>query len=49
MTLGEIIALIVTCIVIFFAILYIIKSKKRGRKCIGCPCSGECKRKCRCN
>ena len=39
---------IVLFIVIKAAIRYIIKEKKRGVKCIGCPASGTCG-KCTCN
>ena len=42
MTLGEKIALIVTIVIIALAIFYIIRSKKKGRKCIGCPYCSEC-------
>ena len=28
------------------AVLYIIKAKKKGVKCIGCPMAGECSGKC---
>ena len=46
MTLGEIIAIIVSVLIIGGAVLYIIKAKKSGKRCIGCPdsssCSGSC-------
>lgn len=28
------------------AVVYIVKEKKKGRKCIGCPAAGCCSRKC---
>lgn len=31
------------------AALYIRKAKKNGRKCIGCPDSGDCSGCCNCN
>ena len=30
------------------AIFYIIKEKRKGTKCIGCPMAGECKHKSKC-
>ncbi len=42
----EIIALSAILFVIGIAVFYIIKAKKSGKKCIGCPdasaCSGKC-------
>ena len=43
--LGEIIAICVITLVIGGAIAYIIKAKKSGRKCIGCPDSATCQQK----
>ena len=40
---GNIIALIVTVLLAVGAIVYIVVSKKRGKKCIGCP--GGCSSK----
>ena len=40
---GEIIAIILISVVIISASIYIIKAKKSGRKCIGCPDSASCK------
>lgn len=39
---NEIIAILAICLCIGGAILYIIKAKKRGQKCIGCPHGGKC-------
>ena len=43
---GDIITAIAIVIIIGFAVAYIIKAKKSGQKCIGCPdsktCSGNC-------
>ena len=38
------IAIGVLALVVGLAVLYIVKSKKNGKKCIGCPsgCSGSC-------
>ena len=39
---GEIIAIVIIALVIGGAAFYIIKSKKSGRKCIGCPDGASC-------
>ena len=39
---GEIIAIIISILIIIGAAIYIIKSKKSGKKCIGCPYSDSC-------
>lgn len=46
MTPGEIIAVIATAAVICGAVIYIIISKKKGKKCIGCPYADSCKGGC---
>ena len=45
----EIIAVIAIVLVIGIAVAYIIKAKKSGQKCIGCPYSKQCKSKGCCN
>ena len=48
---GEIIAAVAIGLIIGGAVFYIIKAKKSGKKCIGCPdsttCSGACS-SCKC-
>lgn len=43
---GEIIAIAIIAVIVGGAIFYMIKAKKSGKKCIGCPdgcsCSGSC-------
>lgn len=43
---GDIIAISAIVLIIGGAVAYIIKAKKSGKKCIGCPdgakCSGDC-------
>lgn len=39
---SDIIAIIIIAIIIGLAVLYIIKAKKSGQKCIGCPHSKTC-------
>ena len=43
---GDIIAIIISLIIIGGAVAYIIKAKKSGKKCIGCPDSSSCSGKC---
>lgn len=48
----EFIAILVIALIIGGAVLYVIKAKKSGKKCIGCPCKDSCKSKndnCNCN
>ena len=42
MTVSDIIAIAVTFLIIGGALFYIIKAKKSGKKCIGCPDSASC-------
>ena len=42
MTLGEIISLIAILLIIGGAVVYIIKAKKGGSKCVGCPHAKDC-------
>ncbi|MBP3348085.1 MAG: FeoB-associated Cys-rich membrane protein [Clostridia bacterium] len=39
---GDIIAIVIICLIVGGAMAYIIRSKKRGVKCIGCPAQGKC-------
>ena len=41
---GDIIAIAVIILIIGGASAYIIKAKKSGKKCIGCPDSCSCKK-----
>ena len=38
----DIVILAVIAGIIVLAALYVIKAKKNGRKCVGCPHSGSC-------
>lgn len=42
MNLASWIAIIALAIVVFFAVRYIVKEKKKGNKCIGCPYADCC-------
>ena len=41
----DIIVISVLAVIIIGVSVYVIKQKKKGRKCIGCPHSGECSKK----
>ena len=43
---SNILIAIVLFLIIGASISYIIKEKKRGTKCIGCPAAGNCPMKC---
>ena len=48
----EFIAILIIALIIGGAVLYVIKAKKSGKKCIGCPYKDACKAKkdnCDCN
>ncbi len=38
----DIIAIVIIVLILFLAIFYIIRTKKKGQKCIGCPYAKEC-------
>lgn len=42
----DFIVLAVLVVIIGAAVTYIVKAKKRGVKCIGCPADGECAHSC---
>ena len=39
---ADLITVIIICVIIGSAIIYIVNSKKKGKKCIGCPHSDSC-------
>lgn len=41
----DIIVLVVLAVILAAAIIYIVRAKKKGAKCIGCPAAGECSKK----
>ena len=49
MTPTDIIVLVVVALVIGGASFYIIRAKKKGQKCIGCPYAKNCSGNCSCN
>ena len=45
----NIMVIAVVALIVGAAVTYIIKAKKRGVKCVGCPMAGECSRKNSCH
>ena len=39
---ADVIAILVIALILFLAIRYIYKEKKKGVHCIGCPMAGNC-------
>lgn len=39
---SNVIVVIILVIIIGAAVTYIVRAKKKGTKCIGCPASGNC-------
>ena len=48
MTTTDIVVLLVIAFAVGGAILYILRAKKSGQKCVGCPYSKECGNNCSC-
>ncbi|MBQ8174928.1 MAG: FeoB-associated Cys-rich membrane protein [Clostridia bacterium] len=46
MELVDCVVIAVIALIVGGAIAYIIKAKKSGKKCIGCPDSGSCSKGC---
>lgn len=42
---GEIIAAVVIVLVMGLTVFYIVRAKKKGKKCIGCPYCNSCGKK----
>ena len=42
MNAATVIAIIALILIVFFAVRYIYKEKKKGNKCLGCPYAGSC-------
>ena len=44
MNMATVIAVIAIVLIVFFAVRYIYKEKKKGTKCIGCPYADSCQK-----
>ena len=42
----NVIVILIVAAIVGVAIAYIVKEKKKGVKCIGCPAAGQCSGKC---
>ena len=42
----DMIVIAVVVVIAFFAVRYIVRAKKSGKKCIGCPDGGSCSGSC---
>lgn len=42
MVLSDLVAGVIVAIILTAAITYIVRAKRRGVKCIGCPVAGSC-------
>ena len=42
MNAATVIAVLATAVILFFAVRYIYKEKKKGNACIGCPYADSC-------
>ncbi|MDO4617555.1 MAG: FeoB-associated Cys-rich membrane protein [Lachnospiraceae bacterium] len=42
----DMIVILILALIIGSAMFYIVKEKKKGTKCIGCPMAGQCSRTC---
>ena len=49
MNLATWIAVIVLALIVFLVIRYLIREKRKGNKCIGCPYAGECMKYSQCD
>ncbi|MBQ9142421.1 MAG: FeoB-associated Cys-rich membrane protein [Lachnospiraceae bacterium] len=46
---ADLILVIVLLMIVGAAVIYIVKEKKKGVKCIGCPAAGACAHAHKCN
>lgn len=44
---ADIIVGMIIVLIVFMAVGYIYKEKKKGNKCIGCPYGGNCSKSCK--
>ena len=45
----DVILIAVLALILGLAVFAVVKSKKSGKRCIGCPDSGHCGKGCHCN
>ena len=44
MNLSTILAILALALIVTLAVVYVVREKKRGVKCIGCPYAGSCEK-----
>jgi hypothetical protein len=49
MTPTDVVVILVIALAVGGALFYIIRAKKKGQKCIGCPYAKNCSGNCSCN
>jgi len=49
MNTATLIAVIALALILFLVVRYLIREKRKGNKCIGCPYAGECMRNAQCD
>lgn len=45
---ADVIVVLIILAILTFSICYIVKAKKKGQVCIGCPNAAKCKKHCHC-
>lgn len=45
---AELISLLAVAVILSLSVVYIVRRKKKGGGCIGCPYASSCKSKCHC-
>ncbi|MBR0107760.1 MAG: FeoB-associated Cys-rich membrane protein [Pyramidobacter sp.] len=46
MNLATVLAVLALALIVTLAVIYIVREKKRGVKCIGCPYADSCQKHC---
>lgn len=49
MKMIDVVLILFLVLIIGGAVLYVVRARKNGVKCIGCPASGSCSRNCGCH
>ena len=49
MGIGDLVAIGAIVVILGLAIFYVIRAKKKGQKCIGCPAAKNCGGNCQCH
>ena len=41
----DVVIILIVAVILAAAVWYVIKEKKKGKRCVGCPYAGECGKK----